>query len=49
LRSLNIEGTLVADVKPLAAITTMRSLALGGSLVNDISPLANLPELAIRR
>jgi Leucine-rich repeat (LRR) protein len=48
LRSLNIEGTRVADVSPLASLKELRTLAVGGSLVKDTTPLARMTDLEIR-
>ena len=44
-RSLDLRGTSVSDISPLASLTELQSLYLTGTGVSDISPLASLTEL----
>jgi hypothetical protein len=45
LCSLDLSGTLVADLSPLAALTRLQYLDLTGTPVTDLSVLAGLTEL----
>ncbi|HZH77038.1 MAG TPA: leucine-rich repeat domain-containing protein, partial [Archangium sp.] len=45
LQSLNLSGTQVQDLKPLAALSSLQSLNLRGTQVQDLKPLAALTSL----
>ena len=44
-RRLDLSGTQVSDITPLANLHSLESLDLGGTQVSDITPLANLTSL----
>ena len=46
LEGLEIDGSQVSDLRPLANLTKMRGLRVSDSLVSDLSPLAGLQNLA---
>lgn len=46
LKSLDIVGTLIVDITPLANLTTLITLDLSDTMVEDIAPLANLSVLS---
>jgi Leucine-rich repeat (LRR) protein len=45
LRSLDLSGTRISDLAPLATLTRLEYLDLTGAPVTDLSPLAALVEL----
>jgi Leucine-rich repeat (LRR) protein len=45
LRSLDLSGTGINDVAPLAALTGLQYLDLGTTPIVDLAPLATLAEL----
>ena len=44
-RVLNLSGTMVTDLGPLARLTSLTWLNLGGTQVTDVGPLAGLTKL----
>ena len=49
LATLDLGGTQVADVTPLAALTSLTTLYLWNTQVADVTPLAALTSLIIYR
>ena len=45
LRSLDLSGTRISDVTPLAGLTALQYLDLTNTAVTDLAPLAALSEL----
>ena len=45
IRELDLGGTLVSDLTPLANLTELQSLYLRGNNISDLTPLANFTEL----
>lgn len=45
VRQLNLQGTGVSDLIPLAKLSSLQELHLGRTAVSDVSPLANLTAL----
>ena len=43
--NLDLRGTRVSDLTPLAALTSLQRLDLGGTRVSDVTPLAALASL----
>ncbi|MCK4340271.1 MAG: leucine-rich repeat domain-containing protein, partial [Phycisphaerae bacterium] len=46
LTTLDLRGTLVADLSPLSGLTNLTTLDLEGARVVDLSPLSGLTSLA---
>ena len=44
-RELDLRGSLISDLRPLANLTTLERLRLSGTQVSDINPLTNLTAL----
>jgi len=45
LRQLNLSGSQISDVSPLASLTNLNVLDLGKNQISDLSPLASLTNL----
>jgi Leucine-rich repeat (LRR) protein len=42
MKSLTLEGTKVADLRPLSRMTSLKRLHIGNTPVSDLSPLKTL-------